>query len=67
MDISNSEAYKTYVGSITPQEFIKGCEDFEDPIDEAVKDYLRNFPFAEPIPSGLEDALYKYISGALDD
>lgn len=62
---SDSEAYEVFVGQITPKEFVQGYEEFEDSIDEAVKDFLRNFPFDEPIPSWLEDALYRYVDAAL--
>lgn len=63
---TDSEAYEVFIGQITPQEFIKGYEDFEDPIDEAVKDFLRNFPYVEPIPEWLEDAIYRHVSSSLE-
>jgi hypothetical protein len=63
--ISDADAYKVFVGEITPQEFVKGYEEFECPVDEAVKDFLRNFPFDEPIPEWLEDALYRYVEAGV--
>ena len=63
---SDLDAYAVFVGQITPQEFIKGYEDFEDVVDEAVKDFLRQFPFDEQIPEWLEDALYRYVSSSLE-
>lgn len=58
---SDAEAYEIFVGQITPKEFVKGYEDFECPVDEAVKDFLRNFPYDEPIPEWLENSLYRYV------
>jgi hypothetical protein len=63
---SDSDAYETFVGSVTPEEFVRGYEEFDCPADEAVKDYLRQFPFEEEIPEWLESALYRYVSSALD-
>jgi len=63
---SDSEAYEVFVGQITPQDFVKGYEEFESPVDEAVKDFLRSFPYDEPIPSWLEDALYRYVESKLE-
>jgi hypothetical protein len=62
---SDASAYETFVGSVTPEDFVKGYEEFDCPVDEAVKDYLRQFPFEEEIPDWLEDALYRYVSTAL--
>jgi len=64
--VSDAESYAVFVGDIAPQEFVRDYEDFECPIDEAVKDFLRNFPFDEPIPSWLEDSLYSYVESALE-
>lgn len=64
--VSDAEAYEVFVGQITPQEFVKGYEEFESPVDEAVKDFLRNFPYDEPIPKWLEDALYRYVESSLE-
>lgn len=64
--ISDSEAYAVFVGSITPQEFVRGFEEFECPELEAVRDFLRNFPFDEVPPPWLEDALYRYLESQLD-
>ena len=58
---SDAEAYEIFVGQITPKEFVKGYENFECPVDEAVKDFLRNFPYDEPIPEWLENSLYRYV------
>ena len=59
---TDSEAYEVFVGQITPEEFIKGYEEFECPIDEAIKDFIRNWPHADEMPpSWLEGALYDYI------
>jgi hypothetical protein len=63
--ISDAEAYEVFVGQITPQEFVEGYQEFECPVDEAVKDFLRNFPYDEPIPAWLEDALYRYVESRL--
>jgi hypothetical protein len=66
--MTDAEAYECYVGQITPQEFVKGYEEFECVPDEAVKDFLRNFPFAdESIPPWLEDALYRYVESKLEE
>jgi hypothetical protein len=65
--VSDSEAYKIFVGQITPQEFVKGYEEFESPVDEAVKDFLKNFPYDEPIPAWLELALYRYVKSKLEE
>jgi hypothetical protein len=62
---SDSEAYEIFVGQITPQEFVEGYQEFEFPVDEAAKDFLRNFPYDEPIPSWLGDALYRYVESML--
>jgi len=60
--VSDSESYEVFIGNLTPQKFIESYSEFEDPIDEAVKDFLRNFPYDEPIPDWLEDSLYRYVS-----
>ena len=65
--VSDADAYETFVGQITPQGFVKGYEEFESPVDEAVKDFLRNFPYDEPIPFWLEDALYRYVEAKLEE
>lgn len=62
---SDSEIYDVFVGQITPKEFVMGYEEFENPVDESVKDFLRNFPYDEPIPTWLEDALYRHIESSL--
>jgi len=64
--LSDRAAYEVFVGQITPQEFVKGYEEFECPVDEAVKDFLRGFPYDEPIPIWLEDALYRYVESHLE-
>ncbi len=64
---SDAEAYEVFVGGITPQEFVKGYEDFECPVDESVKDFLRNWTHAdEAPPSWLEDSLYRYVESRID-
>ena len=64
--ISDSESYDVFVGNITPQEFVKGFEEFECPVDEAIKDFIRNWPYPdETPPSWLEDSLYRYIESSL--
>jgi hypothetical protein len=63
---TDAEAYAIFVGSITPQQFVDGFEEFECPVDEAVKDFLRNFPYDELIPLWLEDALYRYVEAQLE-
>jgi hypothetical protein len=63
---TDAEAYEVFVGSITPQEFVNGFEEFDSPVDEAVKDFLRNFPYDEIPPVWLEDALYRYVEAQLD-
>ena len=63
---SDSEAYEIFVGQITPSDFVAPYCEFECPIDEAVKDYLRQWPFPnEAPPSWLEDALYRYIESSI--
>ncbi len=59
---SDAEAYEIFVGQITPKEFVKGYE----AVDEAVKDFLRNFPYDEPIPEWLENSLYRYVESNLN-
>jgi hypothetical protein len=55
---TDAEAYEVFVGQITPEEFIKGYEEFECPIDEAIKDFIRSWPHAdENPPSGLNVAV----------
>jgi hypothetical protein len=63
---TDAEAYEVFVGGITPQEFVKGFDAFECPVDEAVKDFLRSFPYEEAIPDWLEDALCRYVQAQLD-
>ena len=38
---SDAKAYETFVGQITPQEFITGFEEFDCPIDEAIKSLIQ--------------------------
>jgi hypothetical protein len=63
---TDAEAYEVFVGGITPQEFVKGFDAFECPVDEAVKDFLRNWPYGEPIPEWLESTLCRYVESRLD-
>lgn len=58
---SDSESYEVFVGQITPQDFVKGFENFDD----AVKDFLSSFPYDEPIPSWLETSLVTYLESQL--
>ena len=63
---SDENAYEIFVGQISVQEFVEGYEDFECPCDEAVKDFLRNWPWVDEVPpSWLEDALYRYVDSEL--
>lgn len=64
--VSDAEAYEVFVGQITPQEFVKGYEEFESPVNKAVEDFLWNFPYDESIPEWLEDALYRYVESKLE-
>ena len=65
---SDSDAYEIFVGSISPQEFVKGYEKFDCPADEAIKDFLRTWPYEdEAPPSWLEDALLGYVQLALNN
>jgi hypothetical protein len=63
---TDSDAYDIFVGGITPAEFIKGYEEFEFPVDEAIKDFLRSWPYIdETPPSWLEEALYRYVESQI--
>jgi len=64
---SDSDAYEIFVGQITPSEFVAPYSEFECPIDEAIKDYIRRqWPFVEEAPpSWLEDAIYRYIEASI--
>ena len=65
---SDSDAYEIFVGALSPQEFVTGYEEFECPAEEAVKDFLRTWPYEdESPPSWLEDALLGYVQTALDN
>jgi hypothetical protein len=64
---TDSEAYEIFVGKVEPQEFVRGYEEFDCPVDEAVKDFLRNWPHVdEAPPSWLEDALYRYVESKIE-
>jgi hypothetical protein len=64
---TDSDAYDIFVGGITPAEFIKGYEEFDCPIDEAIKDFIRSWPYEdETPPSWLEDALYRYVESSFN-
>jgi len=62
---TDSEAYDIFVGGITPAEFIKGYEEFECPIDEAIKDFIRSWPYDETPPAWLEAALFRYVESQI--
>jgi hypothetical protein len=63
---TDAEAYEVFVGQITPEEFINGYEEFECPIDEAIKDFIRSWPHTdETPPSWLDGALYSYIESRI--
>lgn len=38
---SDADAYEIFVGQITPQEFVTDFEEFDCPIDEAIKSLIR--------------------------
>jgi len=61
--VSNSEAYECFVGSITPQEFVKSFES----VEAAINNLLETWTWDEPIPSWLSSALFEYVEGALND
>ena len=64
---TDSDVYDTFVGGITPAEFIKGYEELEDPIDEAIKDFIHNWPYDdETPPSWLEESLYRYVESSFN-
>lgn len=64
---SDSDAYKIFVGQNTPDEFVAPYAEFECPIDEAIKDFIRQWPFPDEVPPiWLEDALYRYVEENLD-
>lgn len=56
------EVYDKYVGSLTPKEFIAPYSTFDNPIKEAIKEYLRDYPFEDTPPSDLADILYLYLN-----
>jgi hypothetical protein len=59
---SDSDAYEVFVGQLSPAEFVAPYSEFECPIDEAIKDFIRQWPYPdEAPPSWLEDALYRYV------
>jgi len=63
---NDANAYAVFVGQITPQEFLKGFEGFDSPADEAVKSFLKSWPYVdEAPPSWLEGALYRYVESAI--
>jgi len=65
---TDSDAYEIFVGQIGVEEFVAPYQEFECPIDEAIKDYIRQWPFVdEAPPSWLEDALYRYCESQLED
>ena len=59
---TDADAYEIFVGQITPSEFVSPYLEFECAVDEAVKDFIRQWPYPdEAPPSWLEDALYRYV------
>ena len=56
------EIYDKYVGSLTPQEFIAPYLHYDNPIEKAVQDYLKNYPFSDSPPSYLARALHTYLT-----
>ena len=63
---SDAEAYEVFVGQITPDEFVAPYYQFECPVDEAIKDFIRQWPYADEAPPyWLEDALYRYVESVI--
>lgn len=59
---TDKAAYEIFVGGITPRQFIAPYGEFDDPISEAISDFIQQWPWEdEAPPSWLEDALYHYI------
>ena len=66
--MTDAQLYECYVGSLTPEEFVKGYENCDgDCIHEAIKGFLRQWPWEEPIPDGLVAALYRYVASVLEE
>jgi hypothetical protein len=58
--VSDFESWNVFIGAITPKQFIEGYEAFQNPLDKALEDFIKDFPFNEPIPEWLEDSLRRY-------
>jgi hypothetical protein len=63
---SDLDAYQTYVGSISVDEFIAPFERCENPVTEAVKAFLLDYSRDETPPEWLGDALARYVSLVLE-
>lgn len=58
---SDHEAYESFVGQITPEEFIAPFIGSNDPTAEAIRSLMSDWVWDEPAPSWLESALYRYV------
>ena len=56
--LTPEQAYETYVGSITPGEFVSP---FEGSADAAINSLLVNWPWNCEIPENLEHDLMRYL------
>ena len=59
---TDKAAYEIFVGGITPRQFIAPYGEFDDPISEAISDFIQQWPWEdEAPPSWLASALYRYV------
>jgi hypothetical protein len=58
----DQDAYETFVGNITPQEFVKPFGSINAAIDNLIDNWVWN----EPVPSWLKKALFCYIEDKID-
>lgn len=64
--ISDQDTYERFVGSITATEFIKGYEEFDDPIDEAIKEVL-SVHDPEVVEDWMAESIWRYVESELED
>ena len=59
IQMTPEQMYETYVGSITPEDFVGP---FDGDADAAISSLMVDWPYNDPIPENFEHQIIRYLS-----